>query len=560
MRIGAESQLMCAQNPLREGLTVWKEGLALGVILIGIGLLHGYFLREGHLWGDDFAQYLMHAKNLAEGRPYGQIGYIYNPHYPELGPPAYPPGTALLLVPIWWLWGLNWTAMKGMMILCLLIWLGVVGWYFRKEVPLPVRLCLVGLVGLNHFFLDQTNSVGSDLPFLVWLYLSLWLVQKAEPPQQAGRSVSCCPCKTGLLTQKLQEEFAPEHAPIPPRRHKSPATRVWYLGAAVASWAAFGTRSIGLVVWAAIVLADWWQFRRLRSPLLWTTGLFVLLAGLLLWLIPGTTGYLDQISFDPIRWGLHMVQYGRQLAAFWKNPLSPLLAAALAAVLTLLAAVSYFRQWRQKVSAREIFVLLYASAVLLWPSYQGFRMLNPLIPFWLFYAWLGLEELRQRWKAVPLGLRIYLARALTVGLAAGMVVCYVSVLLSRPTGPLPEGIGRPSSQALFQAVEKHTQPEDVLIFIKPRALALLTGRRCSVYPPVQTDAELWNYFTNIQAHFLVVLRRPEALQGAEKRELVQLLADFAARNEHRLQPVWTNEDFALYRIQNITSETKQPTE
>jgi hypothetical protein len=113
---------------------------------------------------------------------------------------------------------------------------------------------------------------------------------------------------------------------------------------------------------------------------------------------------------------------------------------------------------------------------------------------------------------------------------------------------LPEGIGRPTSQELFHAVPQHTQPEDVLIFIKPRALALLTDRRCAAYHPVQTDEELWAYLRQIQARFLVVVRRPEAMQGAEKPEIIQWLADFVARYSHRLQLVWTNEDFALYRI------------
>ena len=39
-------------------------------------------VREGHNWGGDFAQYILHARNIVEGRPYAQTGYIYNPSNP----------------------------------------------------------------------------------------------------------------------------------------------------------------------------------------------------------------------------------------------------------------------------------------------------------------------------------------------------------------------------------------------------------------------------------------------------------------------------------------------
>jgi hypothetical protein len=60
-----------------------------------------------HHWGwapptemGDYAQYLAHARAIAEGRPYTDIGYIYHPAAPMLGPRAYPPGLPLTLAPI----------------------------------------------------------------------------------------------------------------------------------------------------------------------------------------------------------------------------------------------------------------------------------------------------------------------------------------------------------------------------------------------------------------------------------------------------------------------------
>ena len=48
----------------------------------------------------DYAQYLVHARAIVEGRPYTDIGYIYHPGAPMVGPRAYPPGLPLTLAPI----------------------------------------------------------------------------------------------------------------------------------------------------------------------------------------------------------------------------------------------------------------------------------------------------------------------------------------------------------------------------------------------------------------------------------------------------------------------------
>ena len=45
----------------------------------------------------DYAQYILHARALAEGRSYTDTEYMYSTYEPYLGPRAYPPGLPLLL-------------------------------------------------------------------------------------------------------------------------------------------------------------------------------------------------------------------------------------------------------------------------------------------------------------------------------------------------------------------------------------------------------------------------------------------------------------------------------
>ena len=64
------------------------------------GVFYMLTIRDGHDWGDDFSMYIRHAENIAQGLPYAQSGYIYNPYNPSIGPRMYPPGFPLLLAPV----------------------------------------------------------------------------------------------------------------------------------------------------------------------------------------------------------------------------------------------------------------------------------------------------------------------------------------------------------------------------------------------------------------------------------------------------------------------------
>lgn len=65
----------------------------------------------------DHAQYLAHARAIADGRAYTDIGYIYHPAAPMLGPRAYPPGLPLTLAPIVAIFGVDSPMNQVLMIL-----------------------------------------------------------------------------------------------------------------------------------------------------------------------------------------------------------------------------------------------------------------------------------------------------------------------------------------------------------------------------------------------------------------------------------------------------------
>src|SRR5262245_23877625 len=74
-----------------------QERLLAAALIAFIIAVQWWALPKGHDWGDDFAMYVSHARNLVEGRDYSDTGYIFNPHYSHVGPRNYPPVTPLLL-------------------------------------------------------------------------------------------------------------------------------------------------------------------------------------------------------------------------------------------------------------------------------------------------------------------------------------------------------------------------------------------------------------------------------------------------------------------------------
>ena len=88
--------------------------LAIVAIVFVISICYLVSLNPGHVFvNDDFAAYIMHAKNLVEGHPYSDIRYIPNPDAMWLSPATgYPPVYPAILAPVYRMFGLDLQVMK----------------------------------------------------------------------------------------------------------------------------------------------------------------------------------------------------------------------------------------------------------------------------------------------------------------------------------------------------------------------------------------------------------------------------------------------------------------
>jgi len=486
------------------------RGLTVATLILLIGVAHVWRMREGHAWGGDFSLYILHAKNLALGVPYAETGYIYNPDCPAVGPPTYPPICPLLLAPVYKTFGLNLAAMKGLMIGSFLLFLTLLSLRFRRELPFAPLLALVAIVGMNHYFLEQADVVGSDMPFLALLYLGILLVKRAGE--------------------------------VPLGTWRRPA---YFVLIGVVTYLAFGTRTLGALLIPAMLLGELLRLRRIPWSVLLGTAVFAGLAALQGLLVHSDHHYLDQFGAGPAVLVHNAYWYLTRIAAFWHNGTIKAAALPIFAVATLLAVLGFVDRLRQRIGVCEIFTVLYLLVLLVWPSYQGERYLFPIFPLYVFYVLAGLQH---GWLASRRGLR----RAVVVLLLLAVPVSYGSFYTTMEFGRRSEGIDKPESAALFDFIAAGTEPDDVVMFIKPRVMSLFAGRSSSVYHRTDEDAEFWDYLHRIDARYLVAIENNEAFPF-EDPLLLEFVRDFAARNGEQLRRVYANRDFTVYRIGESTT-------
>ena len=189
------------------------------VLVCVIGVFYLTTIREGHVWGDDQCAYIHHARNIVEGREYGDTGFIRSPT--SIAPLMYPPVFPLLLVPVYRCSGAELAPMKSEVIVffCLALYLFYVA--MRRNGNQWASLWAIAVVGFCPYFWDFKDILYAEFPFLTFTYGALLAATCATDMQCSG------------------------------------AKRI-LLGAAVGvlSCLAFGTRTVGIVLIPAVVFHD----------------------------------------------------------------------------------------------------------------------------------------------------------------------------------------------------------------------------------------------------------------------------------------------------------------
>jgi hypothetical protein len=379
----------------------------------------------------DYAHYLLHAKAIAESRPYTDIGYIYT-RMNLVGPEVQPPGWPLVLSPFVAVFGTDSPVFKVLVTLLVAGFGIMVGLYFvrRNQPILGFAGAAAGPVALEVQY--ATSSALSDPLFctLVWLTL---LLADADGPIGWRRGV----------------------------------------GLAFLCLAVMSVRVAGVAMLPALLLYATLKDRdtRLKLILPLVTALAVLV--LVAWLGFDRIPFLDRLlnNLRNLSLILFLRTYVLALAAGALYPVGINLADDLYHVLAIVpmligGLLLISRGYR---TALVSFALVYAGVLLISPVREP-RYAWPLIPLVMIFMTDGLLWLGER---VASGRLRHVAPKLVLGFVA-VVTASTAIHIARRPARLSL-VGDQDTMALFEWVRstRDTMPMRV-VFTNPRVLTLET--------------------------------------------------------------------------------------
>lgn len=519
------------------------------LLIAAIAVIYLLTIRHGHDWSGDFALHIAHAKNLLTGVPYSQTGYIYNPNYPSLSPPSYPPVFSLLLAPVYAIFGLNLDALKTVVITSFIIFLAVYYWYGRYHLDQPAsRYGVVVVIASNLWFWENKDLILSYFPFLMFTFIALVLMDRLYRKE------------------------------IDPRRRLGLAVT---LGLCI--YLAYGTRSVGIVLAATLVLTDLvhHRFRKIglaaavalgtflicyaaQNALLDTDKSYLASMGRMLssprggsagsTSAAGSVTYLESIYGNVVQ---NSSRYAYVLWKYWDNGVTKIGQGVLFLLTGILALIGFYAQVRKRIGAGDIFLVLYVGLLLVVPFYVDQYFL-PVIPLYLLYVFRGAEVVGST--------RPFQPQIFVLGLLTLILVSFVGTYSPQTFADFSEGVEKRESVELFDFLRQQTPADSVIVFRRPRVAALYTGRRSLVYHKTERPDQLWGFFREVGATHLVVAKDDRIFQHVGGATVVaaqpqqSFMLPWVEHYRHRFTKVFENGDFVVYqwRIRRQASSAITP--
>jgi 4-amino-4-deoxy-L-arabinose transferase-like glycosyltransferase len=436
--------------------------------IVCICLLPLFFInvKDSHDWGDDFAQYLLQAENMVKGIPQTETGYVYDVRFPVVAPPAYPAGFPLMLAPVYALWGHSILHYNLLITAFLFLFCLAMAIFFRRFFSWQASLVMTLIFAYNAWTLDFKTNILSDFPFALLLLAAtlLYLRDRSIPNALAtGLALALLLLTRGvglvfLVAVLIHGTYRIVAAKDRSERKKT-ALQVLCITAV----------SLGLQYFVNTVL--------FHIP---AEGFFAFYGKAF-----GGSSMLDTF--------LHNLEYYKEVFKAFFYPEFPwtILSALSANAALLLLVIGFIYSLAKQRSLMDLLTGLYLLLFLFYPySAGGFRFLMPVVPFLIMYMARGMMALR---------LPLLVPAKLLVGAAAlFFFILYepgLTRILARQKDIL-EGPQRDYAKETFAYLGTHLASNDVVLFKKPKALALYSQVKTCSAVHGQKPAEVASYAMN----------------------------------------------------------------
>ncbi len=465
-------------------------------------------LKDGHNWGDDFGQYLIHAQNIAQNLPYASrlnldqwITYL--------------PGYPFLLSLIIKISGINLKLCKFFNVVFWYLSILALPFLFQKGLGNRIQAFFISTVFITSpFFFMFKQSVLSDIPFTFFVILSFlfyWAYRESlsgkAPPVSWGLFLLAMlgMCLASLIRYTGFLLFISIFIYSIYVKDKSSRLIVIFFSmlCLVAIQRRFGT-SVFAHAHELSVHRGLWDYGKLFVR----NAAYNVAAGIVF--------FLPNITF------LNTPSYS------FFMPAVPLLTPVL-----LGAFVWHFilKFKENTLLLEDIFFLIYIIGLCFWPFYEGPRYLLPII-WWIPVIFIEIAKRITAFFKKNLNLPIFFAAGMFI------LIIFNAVSIRNNFSFNDDQVYKPETVELVNWMEKNVLPDEHFMFTFPRALGLLTKRQ--------------------GVRFWYTPERPDLLPAAiEKYNITYLIlfqGDVRVMNfihgqdSFTAAEVWKNTDFIIYKV------------
>jgi len=468
--------------------------------------------HTSHDWGDDFAQYIHQAENIVNGISQSETGYVYNPLNTEIGAHAYPIGFPLLLAPIYAIAGNNMMAFTTYISVIYIILGLLLVTFYQKYFPPLIALVLSFVFLYSPRMLLFKGEVVSDIPFTALLVLNFILYQKLKP---------------GNLLQMIM--------------------------LALVTGFMLAMRPAGIMFVAAIIMeqlvALCKQKTKVRDFIIITGILTIIpiliyfILNIIIFKIPSGGSIRDYLTYFSTGNSIHFISenlvHQIKVLRYFLIPETGTFKGfsfILGALMMALILWGFVKRMRKNPDVMDWFFIFYCIILLIYPkNTNAFRLMIPLGFIFLFYAATSIKTIKiiaemSAWKKA---------------VAIGIIILFMFIPgifnIARSGDKILEGPQQESSIEMFSYIRSNVPAEAVIVFAKPRALALYT--RCqSMADPRSTDlVQINNQIMEAKATYLLI---QDKLTNAPMKQ-------YALKMRNRITKRWENKDFVLYKINPV---------
>lgn len=437
-----------------------KVGALLFCLLL---LVPSYFINNGtsHDWGGDFAMYISQAENIAAGTDQAENGYIYNAQCPGVGPPTYPVGFPLLLSPILAFTGNDMEYLIDFLAIIFILF-GLMTFMFLRE-RTGFLLAIIGALTLAYHpaLLVFKREVMSDVPFVLFTLLSLYLAAKKKWVW-AGLFMAFC---ASIRTVGVSLILASIILLILDVLKSTSADRIK------------GTRYAGI----ALALAGYF----LINHWLFSTS--------------SESGYKNVFALYDFQETIsgNIDLYWNYTQQFLFTQTEGWLAGVPFLTLVSLSVLGWLRQSRTSIGLAEIWLPIYLIVLAVYPYRGGaMRFILPALPFLFYYSGIAVQE-----SSFILRPLVLVLLCIPAGLNAERTIAF--------SKNWPEHVSGPQSLAsvdLFNHIKNNVPEDESVLFLKPRVLALYTGRNSMSNERYQTPFSIKNQLDTIPIQHLLTCK------------------------------------------------------